>query len=99
MEAANKSLRDLIISYKSDPTLPLNPLSLKLNGIVDAAVNGGVTNYEVAFFTDDYADAHPDDAMLIQKLKDLIACQIPLLELGTRIYISIHKIVLIDYRV
>jgi hypothetical protein len=46
MEVTNKALRDLIIAHRSDPTLQLNPLSLKINGIVDAAVMGGVTNYE-----------------------------------------------------
>lgn len=46
MEATNKSLRELIIAHKNDPGLQLNPLSMKLNGIVDAAVMGGVVNYE-----------------------------------------------------
>ena len=46
MELTNKALRDLIIAHRSDPTLQLNPLSMKINGIVDAAVMGGVTNYE-----------------------------------------------------
>jgi len=46
MEVTNKALRDLVIAHRSDPTLQLNPLSLKINGIVDAAVMGGVTNYE-----------------------------------------------------
>jgi dedicator of cytokinesis protein 1 len=46
MEVTNKALRDLIIAHRSDSTLQLNPLSLKINGIVDAAVMGGVTNYE-----------------------------------------------------
>jgi dedicator of cytokinesis protein 1 len=46
MQVTNKVLRDLIIAHRSDPTLQLNPLSLKISGIVDAAVMGGVTNYE-----------------------------------------------------
>jgi dedicator of cytokinesis protein 1 len=46
MEVTNKALSDLIIAHRSDPMLQLNPLSLKINGIVDAAVMGGVTNYE-----------------------------------------------------
>lgn len=31
-------------------------------------------------------DDHPDDADLVNELKDLIACQIPLLEAGIHIY-------------
>ncbi|XP_033607516.1 dedicator of cytokinesis protein 1 isoform X3 [Cryptotermes secundus] len=86
MEVTNKALRDLIIAHRSDPTLQLNPLSLKINGIVDAAVMGGVTNYEKAFFTTQYLEAHPEDAVLINKLQDLIASQIPLLELCIQIH-------------
>lgn len=46
MELTNKGLRDLVIAHRSDPALQLNPLSMKISGIVDAAVMGGVTNYE-----------------------------------------------------
>lgn len=55
-------------------------------GIVDPAVMGGIMNYENAFFTDEYIQNNPDDDMLIQKLKDLIAEQIPLLELCIQIH-------------
>lgn len=46
MKSTNGSLRELIISYDADHTLPLHPLSMKLHGIVDAAVMGGIANYE-----------------------------------------------------
>lgn len=46
MKSTNASLRELIISYDADPNLPLHPLSMKLHGIVDAAVMGGIANYE-----------------------------------------------------
>ncbi|XP_069695131.1 dedicator of cytokinesis protein 1 isoform X3 [Periplaneta americana] len=87
MEGANKALRDLIIAHRSDPSLQLNPLSMKINGIVDAAVMGGVTNYEKAFFTPEYLEIHPEDATLVTKLQDLIASQIPLLD----VCIQIHR--------
>ncbi|XP_046384567.1 dedicator of cytokinesis protein 1 isoform X4 [Ischnura elegans] len=88
METTEKVLRDLIVAHRNDTTLtlPLNPLSLKLNGIVDAAVNGGVANYEKAFFTADYAIDHPEDQRNIEKLKNLIAEQIPLLEIGIQLH-------------
>lgn len=41
-----RSLQELIIAHHNDPTLPVNPLSMKLSGILDAAVMGGITNYE-----------------------------------------------------
>ncbi|XP_044743403.1 dedicator of cytokinesis protein 1 isoform X2 [Chrysoperla carnea] len=86
MEMTNKELKDLIISHKSDPNLPLNSLSLKITGIVDAAVMGGIANYEKAFFTPEYEEYNQDDMVLIQKLKDLIACQIPLLEIALQLH-------------
>ncbi|XP_071445315.1 dedicator of cytokinesis protein 1 isoform X2 [Hetaerina americana] len=86
METTEKVLKDLIVAHRNDASLHLNPLSLKLNGIVDAAVNGGVANYEKAFFTSDYATDHPEDLRSIEKLKNLIAEQIPLLEIGIQLH-------------
>lgn len=57
-----------------------------LKGIVDPAVMGGIMNYETAFFTPEYIENNTDDDMLIQKLKDLIAEQIPLLEVCIQIH-------------
>lgn len=50
-----------------------------ISGILDAAVMGGIKNYEEVFFTSDYEVHHSDDQLLLEKLKDLIADQIPLL--------------------
>lgn len=60
-----------------------------LNGVVDAAVMGGIVNYEKAFFNDEYLKRHPTkkDIEKLDKLKDLIALQIPILDVG----ISIHR--------
>ncbi|XP_022903729.1 dedicator of cytokinesis protein 1 isoform X3 [Onthophagus taurus] len=86
MEKSNKDLRNLILQYNRDPNVSVKGLSLKINGIVDPAVMGGIMNYEEAFFNDDYIQNNPDDHTLIQKLKDLIAEQIPLLELCIEIH-------------
>nr|CAD7263934.1 unnamed protein product [Timema shepardi] len=86
MEGSNRTLRDLIVAHRSDPSLQLNPLSMKINGIVDAAVMGGITNYEKAFFQPEYSETHADDAASIDKLKDLIASQIPLLEVAIQLH-------------
>lgn len=87
MEATNAKIRDLVLQYRADPNLPLNPLSMHLGGIVDAAVNGGIGNYEKAFFTQESLQNNKSDKKGIDRLKELIACQIPLLEAG----IEIHK--------
>lgn len=59
---------------------------MKLNGILDAAVMGGVTKYEKAFFTSEYSINHEEDEQLIAMLKDLVASQIPLLDIGVKVH-------------
>lgn len=89
MEATNVALRDLIISQRSDTNLPsLNPLSMKLNGILDPAVMGGIDNYEKAFLNAAYREAHPESSSDLLKLEGLIAEQIPLLGVGLQLHKS-----------
>lgn len=87
MEMKNKEIRDLIIVHKNDDSLPINPLSMKINGIVDPAVMGGWAKYEDAFLTEEYLEKNPKDERLVGILKELIALQIPLLEVA----LSVHK--------
>ncbi|KAM4676967.1 dedicator of cytokinesis protein 2 [Discoglossus pictus] len=86
MSATNEKILMLINQYQSDDNLPINPLSMCLNGIVDPAVMGGFAKYEKAFFTDDYMRDHPEDFEKLNRLKDLIAWQTPLLGAGIRIH-------------
>ena len=66
-------------------------MTAKLSGMIDAAVNGGTKLYEV-FFTDAYPyfDESTQTTMktreLEERLKQLMADQIPLLENGLRIH-------------
>lgn len=46
MSATNEKILMLINQYQRDEHLPINPLSMCLNGIVDPAVMGGFANYE-----------------------------------------------------
>ncbi|MEE6486380.1 hypothetical protein FKM82_014589 [Ascaphus truei] len=86
MQLTNEKINNMVQQHLSDPNLPINPLSLLLNGIVDPAVMGGFTNYEKAFFTEKYMQEHPEDHEHIEKVKDLIAWQIPFLSEGIRIH-------------
>ncbi|KAA8588916.1 hypothetical protein FQN60_010261, partial [Etheostoma spectabile] len=95
MESTNEKILTMINQYQADWTLPINPLSMLLNGIVDPAVMGGFAKYEKAFFTEEYNLQHPEDRDKLLRLKDLIAWQIPLLGGG----ISLHgKRVMDDLR-
>uniref|UniRef100_A0A3B3UEC3 Dedicator of cytokinesis 1 n=1 Tax=Poecilia latipinna TaxID=48699 RepID=A0A3B3UEC3_9TELE len=86
MQLANEKISSMVQRHLSDPNLPINPLSMLLNGIVDPAVMGGFANYEKAFFNDKYMQEHPEDHEKMEKLKDLIAWQIPHLAEGVRIH-------------
>lgn len=66
MESANKQLRALIGRHNVDPNLNINPLSMKLGGIIDAAVMGGVSNYEKVGHIDLLA------SLLTQRLANLL---------------------------
>lgn len=66
MQLTNEKISSMVQRHLNDPNLPINPLSMLLNGIVDPAVMGGFTNYEkvnLFFF--------PETAKMIQ-LKLLI---------------------------
>ncbi|KAL6474053.1 hypothetical protein MHYP_G00176140 [Metynnis hypsauchen] len=82
MSNTNEKILTMINQYQCDETLPINPLSMLLNGIVDPAVMGGFAKYEKAFFIDEYTQEHPEDKEKLSRLKDLIAWQIPLLGRG-----------------
>uniref|UniRef100_A0A8C3LWF5 DOCKER domain-containing protein n=1 Tax=Chrysolophus pictus TaxID=9089 RepID=A0A8C3LWF5_CHRPC len=86
MMKTNEKILSEINRHQNDPSLPINPLSMLLNGIVDPAVMGGFAKYETAFFQEPYLEEHPEDRGNIERLKDLIAWQIPLLSEGIRIH-------------
>uniref|UniRef100_A0A663FID1 Dedicator of cytokinesis 2 n=1 Tax=Aquila chrysaetos chrysaetos TaxID=223781 RepID=A0A663FID1_AQUCH len=76
MMKTNEKIMSEINRHQNDPSLPINPLSMLLNGIVDPAVMGGFAKYETAFFQESYLQEHPEDEGNIEKLKDLIAWQV-----------------------
>jgi len=46
MMKTNEKILSEINRHQNDPSLPINPLSMLLNGIVDPAVMGGFAKYE-----------------------------------------------------
>lgn len=83
METTNQDLRDMIVQFSIHPcrdNQTRNGVVQKITGIIDAAVQGGIKRYEDAFFTQAYIDQHQDDVPNIQRLKELIAKQMPLLK-------------------
>lgn len=46
MQLTNEKINNMVQRHLNDSNLPINPLSMLLNGVVDPAVMGGLTNYE-----------------------------------------------------
>uniref|UniRef100_A0A8C6WXT2 Dedicator of cytokinesis 5 n=1 Tax=Neogobius melanostomus TaxID=47308 RepID=A0A8C6WXT2_9GOBI len=87
MESTNEKVSNLVQKQACDPSLSINPLSMMLNGIVDAAVMGGwPTMRRLAFFNDTFIQQHPEDHERLEVLKQLIALQMPLLADGIHIH-------------
>jgi hypothetical protein len=59
---------------------------MALNGIIDAAVNGGISKYQEAFFTPEYAEEHPENVETINALKEGMNEQVKLLEKGLELH-------------
>lgn len=57
-----------------------------LNGVIDAAVNGGLARYQEAFFVKDYIMNHPEDGEKIGRLRELMFEQAHILEYGLAVH-------------
>uniref|UniRef100_A0A8C1NUB5 Dedicator of cytokinesis 4 n=1 Tax=Cyprinus carpio TaxID=7962 RepID=A0A8C1NUB5_CYPCA len=66
--------------------LNINPLTMCLNGVIDAAVNGGLARYQEAFFAKDYIANHPEDGEKITRLRELMFEQAHILEFGLAVH-------------
>lgn len=65
-------LRTLTALHKENSSLNINPLSMLLSGVIDAGVGGGIKNYRMVFFNNDYISRHPQDEERVQTLRKLI---------------------------
>lgn len=91
MEKANEKTRNISLRYLADGncTSPLHFLLMHINGYVNADVQGGVSKYEEAFFSPEPPEVESGLLVYtkedIDRLKELIAAQIPLLDLAIRV--------------
>uniref|UniRef100_A0A8C4LZB7 Dedicator of cytokinesis 3 n=1 Tax=Equus asinus asinus TaxID=83772 RepID=A0A8C4LZB7_EQUAS len=87
VENKNQELRALISQYQHKQVHSnINLLSMCLNGVIDAAVNGGIARYQEAFFDKDYITKHPGDAEKITQLKELMQEQVHILGVGLAVH-------------
>lgn len=57
MANVERELNDLITQYRAEPTKNINPFSMRLQGIIDANVMGGISKYQEAFLSDEFAQS------------------------------------------
>ncbi|XP_078065470.1 dedicator of cytokinesis protein 3 isoform X1 [Mustelus asterias] len=87
VENKNQELRSLISQYQHKQLhANINLLSMCLNGVIDAAVNGGIARYQEAFFQKEYIVSHPEDSEKINQLKELMQEQVHILGVGLAIH-------------
>ncbi|KAM6986822.1 dedicator of cytokinesis protein 4b isoform 3-T3 [Aplochiton taeniatus] len=86
IENKNLQLRTLIAQCQSRQMQNINPLTMCLNGVIDAAVNGGLARYQEAFFVKDYVATHPEDSEKIGRLRELMFEQAHILEYGLAVH-------------
>lgn len=82
MENVAKELYDLIDQYRADPKRNINPFSMRLQGIIDANVMGGISKYQDAFFTEQFTKSAEGKAQQsnVQRLKSLLMEQVQILD-------------------
>ncbi|XP_049341467.1 dedicator of cytokinesis protein 3-like isoform X2 [Astyanax mexicanus] len=87
VENKNQELRTLISQYQHRHHHGnINLLSMCLNGVIDAAVNGGIARYQEAFFDKDYISSHPEEMERINQLKELMQEQVHILGVGLAVH-------------
>uniref|UniRef100_A0A8C6U831 Dedicator of cytokinesis 4b n=1 Tax=Neogobius melanostomus TaxID=47308 RepID=A0A8C6U831_9GOBI len=86
IENKNLQLRTLITQCQNRQMQNINPLTMCLNGVIDAAVNGGLARYQEAFFVKDYIMNHPEDGDKIGRLRELMFEQAHILECGLAVH-------------
>ncbi|MPC55393.1 Dedicator of cytokinesis protein 3 [Portunus trituberculatus] len=71
----NKQLKQIIIHYRANPQDNIQLFTMRLQGTIDAAVNGGIAKYQDAFFGPDYLVVYPENADHVNRLKVLLSDQ------------------------
>uniref|UniRef100_A0A8D9BP44 Dedicator of cytokinesis protein 3 n=1 Tax=Cacopsylla melanoneura TaxID=428564 RepID=A0A8D9BP44_9HEMI len=86
IDNVNKDVKGLIAQYVNDSKRNINPLSMRLQGTIDANVMGGIAKYQQAFFTPEFARSYTQYIPFIHRLHALILEQIDILESGLVIH-------------
>ena len=76
MVGKSRELEALAAAYMANSSLNSNPFTMALNGVVDAAVNGGVNMYRTTFFVPEYIQKNPEHKKWVEELKEALMQQV-----------------------
>ncbi|ELU05722.1 hypothetical protein CAPTEDRAFT_97079 [Capitella teleta] len=80
MGRVNQKLQNLILRFSSpDAESSLNPMTMRLNSVMDAAVNGGIVKYERAFFAGNPDDMAQEYRQHVSTLREVFLDQVRIL--------------------
>ncbi|CAL4062202.1 unnamed protein product, partial [Meganyctiphanes norvegica] len=82
----NKVLRQMILLYRANIKENIQPFTMRLQGTIDAAVNGGIAKYQDAFFDPEYVVEFPEFSEHVSKLKVLISDQVSILDVALELH-------------
>ena len=77
MQSKNQELKTLISRYKKNPQENINPMSMLLNGVIDAAVMGGIANYNKVNTVSLSLSLHPSSPSLFLSFSPSLSFSFP----------------------
>ncbi|XP_052285547.1 dedicator of cytokinesis protein 3-like isoform X2 [Dreissena polymorpha] len=86
LKQRNGELQVLIDRCLANPKLYFTQLEMRLNGTIQAVVQGGVSKFHEAFLNTEFESQHPEDAIYITQLKELLTEQISVLGRGMQMH-------------
>ncbi|XP_056000807.1 dedicator of cytokinesis protein 3-like isoform X2 [Ostrea edulis] len=93
VKSACKELQKEIDKTKKDSSIDaIKSLSMKLNGMISASVQGGIPKYQEAFFSPEYERLHPEERDRIRELKELLNEQVKLLDAGLHLMKTMDRV-------
>ncbi|CAE1274916.1 DOCK3 [Acanthosepion pharaonis] len=89
IDMMKQATKDLIIQTEKcriSPKTEIPFLSLKLNGMISACVNGGVAKYQEAFFSPEYSSKYSSELHFLEELKNVMMEQMHALEASLELH-------------
>ncbi len=75
VQGKTSELRELMDKFSKPDAGNINPLTMSLNGAVDAPVNGGINMYRKAFLSPEFVEAQPEWQDFVHRLAKAIQTQ------------------------